>query len=101
MASVLRQRDFGLLWGAQTVSELGSGVTLVAFPLVAITALHASNCEVGVISASSTAAWMLVGLPAGVWVDRLRRRPVMIVTDLGRAVLMVSVPVAWALGALT
>ena len=101
MASVLRQRDFGLLWGAQTVSELGSAVTLVAFPLVAITALHASNFEVGVISASATAAWMLVGLPAGVWVDRLRRRPVMIATDLGRAVLMASVPVAWALGALT
>ncbi len=101
MASVLRQRDFGLLWGAQTVSELGTAVTLVAFPLVAITALHASNFEVGVISASSTAAWMLVGLPAGVWVDRLRRRPVMIATDLGRALLMASVPVAWALGALT
>ena len=101
MASVLRQRDFGLLWGAQTVSELGSAVTLVAFPLVAITALHASNFAVGVISASSTAAWMLVGLPAGVWVDRLRRRPVMVATDLGRAVLMASVPVAWALGALS
>jgi MFS family permease len=101
MASVLRQRDFRLLWSAQTISELGSSVTLVAFPLVAIAVLHASNFEVGVISASSTAAWMLVGLPAGVWVDRLPRRPVMVVADLGRAALMASVPLAWAFGVLT
>jgi MFS family permease len=101
MASVLRQRDFGLLWGAQTVSELGSAVTLVAFPLVAIGVLHASNFEVGVITASSTAAWLLFGLPAGVWVDRWPRRPVMIVADLGRAALMASVPLAWAFGVLS
>jgi MFS family permease len=101
MASVLRQRDFRLLWSAQTVSELGTAVTLVAFPLLAIAVLHASNFEVGVITAASTAAWMLVGLPAGVWVDRWPRRPVMVVADLGRAALMASVPLAWALGVLT
>jgi hypothetical protein len=65
MVSVLRQRDFGLLWTGQTVSELGSAVTLVAFPLVAVGVLHASNFAVGVITASSTAAWLLFGLPAG------------------------------------
>lgn len=101
MASVLRQRDFRLLWSAQTISELGSAVTLVAFPLVAIGALHASNFAVGVLTASASAAWLLVGLPAGVWVDRWPRRPVMVAADLGRAVLMASVPLAWALGVLT
>ncbi|GAA5200682.1 MFS transporter [Rugosimonospora acidiphila] len=101
MVSALWQRGFRLLWSAQTVSELGSAVTLVAFPLVAIGVLHASNFEVGVITASSNAAWLLVGLPAGVWVDRWPRRPVMIVTDLGRAVLMASIPLAWGLGVLS
>ena len=101
MASVLRQRDFRLLWSAQTISELGSAVTQVAFPLIAIGTLHASNFAVGVLTASGTAAWLLVGLPAGVWVDRWPRRPVMVAADLGRAALVASVPLAWALGALT
>jgi MFS family permease len=101
MASVLRQHDFRLLWSAQTISELGSAVTQVAFPLIAIGTLHASNFAVGVLTASGTAAWLLVGLPAGVWVDRWPRRPVMVAADLGRAALVASVPLAWALGALT
>ncbi len=97
----LWRRDFALLWTAQTVSELGSAVTLVAFPLVAIAVLHASNFAVGLLTAASWVAWLLFGLPAGVWVDRLRRRPVMVVCDLGRAALMASVPLAWAFGVLT
>ena len=101
MASVLRQHDFRLLWSAQTISELGSAVTQVAFPLIAIGTLHASNFAVGVLTASGTAAWLLVGLPAGVWVDRWPRLPVMVAADLGRAALMASVPLAWAFGVLT
>jgi MFS family permease len=100
-ATALWRRGFALLWTAQTISELGSAVTLVAFPLVAIAVLHASNFAVGVLTAASTAAWLVFALPAGVWVDRLPRRTVMIAADLGRAALMASVPLAWAFGALT
>lgn len=101
MPSVLRHRDFRLLWAGLTVSELGNSVTYVALPLVAVLALHASAFQIGLISAASSVAWLVIGLPAGVWVDRLRRRPVMIASDLVRAVLMVSIPVGWWLGVLT
>ena len=77
MPGLGRQRDFRLLWGGQSVSEVGSQVTTLAFPLVAVEALGASAFEVGVLTACSTAAFLLVGLPAGAWVDRLRRRRVM------------------------
>jgi MFS family permease len=101
MPSVLRHRDFTLLWAGLTVSELGNTVTFLAFPLVAVLALGASPLLVGVVGAAGSVAWLVVGLPAGVWVDRLRRRRVMIASDLARAVLLLSVPVAWWLGILT
>lgn len=101
MPSVFRYRDFTLLWTGLTVSDLGNAVTFVALPLVAVLALRASAFEVGLISAASSVAWLVIALPAGVWVDRARRRYVMIGADLARAVLMASIPVAWWLGALT
>ena len=91
---LLHQYDFRQLFFADTVSQLGSQVTQIALPLVAILVLKASPFEVGVLAACDTAAFLLVGLPAGAWVDRMRRRNVLIVGDLGRAVLLVSVPVA-------
>jgi hypothetical protein len=91
-------RDFRFLWGGQSISELGSQVSLLAIPLLAVRTLHASTFEVGVLTAASTAAFLIVGLPAGVWVDRLRRRPVMIAADLGRMVALGSIPVAYAFG---
>ena len=60
--------------------------------------LHASAFEVGVLTAASTAAFLVVGLPAGVWVDRLAHRSVLIVADVGRLLAMASIPVAYALG---
>ncbi len=101
MRSVFRHRDFTLLWAGLTVSDLGNAVTFVAMPMVAVFALQASAFEVGLISAASTFAWLVIALPAGVWVDRARRRTVMIASDIARAVLMVSIPVAWWLGVLT
>jgi MFS family permease len=101
MPSLFRHRDFVLLWSGQTVSELGSAVTFIAFPLVAVVLLHASAFEVSLLTAATSMAWLLIGLPAGVWVDRLPRRLVLIGTDLGRALLLVSVPLAWSLHALT
>lgn len=96
-----RSRDFRLLWAAHSVSAFGDAVTLVALPSVAILTLHAGALAVGAISAMQGLAWGLVGLPAGVWVDRLPRRKVMINCDLGRLLVIATVPVAAALGGLT
>jgi MFS family permease len=98
--SLWRHRDFRRLWGGETVSELGSQVSMVAIPLLAVRGLHASPFEMGVLTASSTAAFLLVGLPAGVWVDRLSHRSVMIAADAGRLLAMISIPIAYALGSL-
>src|SRR5271155_2013924 len=86
--SLFWHRDFRLLWAGQSVSELGSQVSLLAIPLVAVLTLHASTFEVGALTASSTAAFLLVGLPAGALVDRVSRRNVLIWADLGRVVVL-------------
>jgi MFS family permease len=96
-----RHRDFRLLWGGETVSELGSQVSLLAVPLLAVQTLHATTFEMGLLTAASTAAFLIVGLPAGVWVDRVRRRRLMIGADLGRVLALGSIPIAYALGGLT
>src|SRR5262249_40093074 len=83
-SGVLADRGFRLLFSADAISQLGSRITLLALPLVAIVVLHASVSEVGLLATFETAAFLLVGLPAGAWVDRLRRRPVMITADVGR-----------------
>jgi MFS family permease len=101
MASLWRHRDFRLLWGGETVSDFGSQISVVAIMLVAVRSLHASTFEVGALDAASTMAFLLVGLPAGAWVDRLAKRPVMILADLGRLVAFGSIPVAYELGGLT
>ncbi|MFB8243404.1 MFS transporter, partial [Kitasatospora purpeofusca] len=92
---------FRLLLLAAAASRLGSSVGTLALPLVAVLALHASPGQVGLLAAAGSLAFVLIGLPAGAWVDRLRRRPVMIAADLLRAALLGSVPAAWALDLLT
>jgi MFS family permease len=99
--SLWRHRDFMRLWSAETISQLGSQVTLLALPLAAILTLDATAFEVGALSSIEYAPFLLVGLPAGVWVDRLRRRPILIAGDLGRAVVLASIPIAYWLDALT
>ncbi|HEX9334616.1 MAG TPA: MFS transporter, partial [Pseudonocardiaceae bacterium] len=81
--------------------QFGSIVTNTAAPLVAALVLAATPFEMGLLNAADTAAFLLVGLPAGAWVDRMRRRPLMLSADLGRAVLLASIPVAWWLHVLT
>jgi MFS family permease len=98
---LLREFDFRQLFVADTISQIGTQVSMLALPLVAVLALKASSFEVGVLAACETLAFLLVGLPAGAWVDRLRRRQVLIAGDLGRAVLLGSVPLAWWTGHLT
>lgn len=99
--SLLRHHDFLKLWSAQAVSQLGTQVTGFALPMVAILWLHASAMQVGALATVQLLPFALIGLPAGVWVDRLPRRPILIIGDLGRAVLLVTIPLAWALGSLT
>lgn len=100
-ARLWAHHDFLRLWGADTVSQIGTMVSAVALPLVAVKTLHASTFEVGLLTAAETAAFLLVGLPAGAWVDRVRRRPVMVGADWGRFLLLASVPVAAVAGVLT
>ena len=92
--------DFRCLLAAACVSQAGTQVSLVAMPLVAVITLHATTFQAGLISTADTAAFLLIGLPAGAWVDRLRRRPVLVCADAARAVLVGTVPVAAALGVL-
>lgn len=94
-------RDFRLFWVAVGTSKLGSGVTAVALPLVAVAVLDASTFEVALLSAFAWLPWLLIGLPAGAWIDRLPRRPVLIVCDVCGLLLFASVPLAWAFDALT
>ena len=96
-----RDSDFLRLWGAQTVSQFGSQVSAIALPFVAIVALDASAFSVAALGAVEMLPFLLIALPAGVWVDRLPRRPILIAGDLGRALALASIPAAWALDVLT
>lgn len=98
--SLWRHRNFRYLWFGQAVSEIGSVATRTALPLAAILALDAGALEVGLLVAASSVAVLIVGLAAGAWVDRLPRRPVLIATDLGRALVLATVPLAAVLGVL-
>ncbi|MET7392348.1 MFS transporter [Dactylosporangium sp. NPDC005572] len=98
---LLRDHDFRQLFTADTISQVGTQVSVLALPLVAVLNLQASPLEVGILTAAETAAFLLVGLPAGALVDRVRRRGAMVIADLLRAVLLVSVPVAWWLDVLS
>ena len=98
--SLWRDADFMKLWSAQTVSRLGSALSGLALPLIAAGALGAGPAEMGLLSAAGSLPALLVGLPAGVWADRARRRPLLVAADAGRALLLASLPAAAALGAL-
>jgi predicted MFS family arabinose efflux permease len=97
---LLHHHDFRLLWAGETVSKGGSAVTTVALPLVAVLNLSAGPFAVGLLEAAAWLPWLLFSLPAGAWVDGWPRRPVMQVTNVISAALLVSVPVAAWLGVL-
>src|SRR6476646_5472199 len=99
-ASLWRHADFMKLWAGQTVSELGSVVTRTAVPLVALLVLGAGPLEMALLVVSASLAVLLVGFFAGAWVDRLRRRPLLIWADAIRAVVLFSIPAAYQMGVL-
>lgn len=94
-------RDFRWLWAGVSLSQFATHVTIFALPLLAVTVLDATPFQVGLVTAASTAAFLLVGLPAGAWVDRLRRRNLLVVSDLGRGLLLGSIPLAVSFDVLT
>lgn len=98
---LLRERNFRLLWFGETTSTVGTTISRVALPLVAVVTLQASIFQVSLLTAAGWLPWLVVGLPAGAWVDRLPRRPLMLVCDAASLLLLVSVPVAAWAGILT
>ncbi len=93
-AGLWRHPDFLKLWTGETLSLVGSQVTLIALPLTALYTLHASVFQIGVLGGVASVPSLLVGLFAGAWVDRHRRLPLLIFTNIGRAVVLGSIPVA-------
>ena len=98
---LLRTRNFGLLWIGESTSGFGSAITTVALPLVAVTTLHASTGMVALLTAASWLPFLLIGLPAGAWVDRWPRRRILLAADLVSAAVLAGVPIAAWTGTLT
>jgi MFS family permease len=98
---LLRNPDFLKLWTGQTISAFGTQVTILAVPILAALTLKVSPFEFGLLTTIEFLPVVLLSLPAGVWVDRLRRRPILIWTDVVRAISLLSIPIAFALNFLT
>ncbi|WP_031515707.1 MFS transporter [Streptomyces sp. NRRL F-5123] len=96
-----RHRDFRLLWCGETAGKFGASVTGVSMPLAAVSTLHAGTFEVGLLSATAWAPWLVIGLPVGAWVDRLPRRPVMTASAAVSLALFAAAPLAARLGLLS
>ena len=97
---LLHTPNFRWLWLGQGVSQLGAQFTMLALPVLAVSLLGATEWQIGALNAAETAAFLIVGLPAGAWVDRMLKRRTMIVADLVRVVALGSVPVLWFAGSL-
>jgi len=93
-------RAFVRYWWASAVSAGGTAITAVALPVLVVQTLDASPMDVGIVNAAQMLPYALLGLVAGVWVDRWRRKPLLIAASIGRAVVLALIPVLWALGAL-
>lgn len=99
--SLVHHPDFLKLWTAETISVFGSQISALAVPLVAVLILKSSAFEVAMLGTIEFLPFILFTLPAGAWVDRLRRRPILIIGDLGRAIILTTIPIAYALNVLT
>jgi len=101
VGGLLRTRNFGLFWAGESISGFGSAITTVALPLVAVSTLHASTGLVALLTAANWLPWLLIGLPAGTWVDRWPRRRTLLAADLVSAAVLAAVPIAAWTGVLT
>ncbi len=99
-SGLLWHRNFRLLWTGETISGAGSAMAAIGVPLLAVTALRASTFAVSTLTAAAYLPWLVIGLPAGAWVDRLPTRSLMVACDLISALLYASLPVAAWLGVL-
>jgi len=95
-----RHPGFLKLWAGETVSQVGAQLGQLAIPVLAVTLLGATEWQVGLLNAAETAAFLVIGLPVGAWVDRMRKRRVMIVADLVRAAALAMIPLLWSVGVL-
>src|SRR5215204_6654490 len=94
LGGLWRHADFRRLWAAQSASLIGSEITALALPLMAVLTLEASPVQMGLLAAAGTAPFLLCSLLAGVWIDRRPRRPVLIAADIVQAGLLLSIPLA-------
>ncbi len=101
IGGLLRQRNFGLLWTGEAISQAGNSMAVVGVPLLAVAVLHASTFAVSALTAAAYLPWLVIGLPAGAWVDRLPPRPLMVICDVISALLYASLPAAAWAGVLT
>lgn len=99
-ASLWRDRNFLTMWGGQSLAQFGAQIVEIAIPVLAVLMLGASEAEVGYLNAAALAAFLLIGLPAGAWIDRMRKRHVMIAADIVRALALATIPLLWWLDAL-
>ncbi|BDV32177.1 MFS transporter [Microbacterium terricola] len=91
--SLWRDRNFLTVWGGQALSQFGAQITELALPVLAVLVLHATEWEVGLLGAAQVTAFLVVGLPAGAWIDRMRKRRVMIWADVVRAAALAALPI--------
>ncbi|HEV2005066.1 MAG TPA: MFS transporter, partial [Candidatus Limnocylindrales bacterium] len=99
--SLIRNRDFQKLWTAETISVFGSQVSALAIPLTAALILKVEPFAFALLGTIEFLPFILFTLPAGAWVDRLQRRPILISGDLGRALALATIPAAYFLGVLS
>lgn len=98
--SLFRHANFLTLWAGDTISQFGAQLAMLAIPVLAVSLLHAGELQVGLLNAAETAAFLVIGLPAGAWVDRWLKRRVMITADLVRMLALLVIPALWVFGEL-
>ncbi len=98
---LLRHHDFRQLFLGDTISQFGTQLTFLALPVLAVRVLHANAFEMGLLATFEFAAFLVIGLPAGAWVDRWHKQRVLVANDLVRACALATLPLAWLLDLLT
>lgn len=101
MVPLWRNLDFLKLWAGQASSQFGEQITVFCIPLMAALTLGATPADMGLLGAAATLPYLLLTLPIGVLTDRLPRRTILLWSELGRGLLLMVIPIAWATGLLS